>query len=154
MGKPPPSPLHLSTFHPSLGLVLLVLVDILARDTVGAFNHEANGSRYTLNVWDVGGQRTLRPYWRNYFESTDAVVWVVDSSDRLRVTDCKDELRTLLQEEVSPPPSSCLFHFSAACLFPLSPINAVRKWVSELMLTDVRRDFLALLYSYLPINRI
>jgi GTPase SAR1 family protein len=57
--------------------------------------------RYTLNVWDVGGQRTLRPYWRNYFESTDAVVWVVDSSDRLRVTDCKDELGTLLQEEVS-----------------------------------------------------
>lgn len=55
---------------------------------------------YTLNVWDVGGQRTLRPYWRNYFESTDAVVWVVDSSDRLRVSDCKDELRTLLQEEV------------------------------------------------------
>jgi ADP-ribosylation factor-like protein 2 len=58
-------------------------------------------ARYTLNIWDVGGQRTLRPYWRNYFESTDAVVWVVDSSDRLRVKDCKDELRDLLQEEVS-----------------------------------------------------
>lgn len=50
---------------------------------------------------DVGGQRTLRPYWRNYFESTDAVVWVVDSSDRLRVADCRDELKGLLQEEVS-----------------------------------------------------
>lgn len=61
-------------------------------------------SGYTLNIWDVGGQRTLRPYWRNYFEATDAVVWVVDSSDRLRVSDCKAELRTLLQEEVSPPP--------------------------------------------------
>ncbi|ORX40848.1 putative ADP-ribosylation-like factor [Kockovaella imperatae] len=54
---------------------------------------------YTLNIWDVGGQRTLRPYWRNYFESTDAIVWVVDSSDRLRISDCKDELRGLLQEE-------------------------------------------------------
>ncbi|KAI9448523.1 GTP-binding protein [Lactarius indigo] len=31
---------------------------------------------YTLNIWDVGGQRTLRPYWRNYFEQTDALVWV------------------------------------------------------------------------------
>ncbi|OCF35943.1 ADP-ribosylation factor-like 2 [Kwoniella heveanensis CBS 569] len=54
---------------------------------------------YTLNIWDVGGQRTLRPYWRNYFESTDAVVWVVDSSDRMRIGDCKTELYGLLQEE-------------------------------------------------------
>jgi ADP-ribosylation factor-like protein 2 len=49
----------------------------------------------------VGGQRTLRPYWRNYFESTDAVVWVVDSSDRIRMDDCRVELKGLLQEEVS-----------------------------------------------------
>jgi len=51
---------------------------------------------------DVGGQKTLRPYWRNYFESTDAVVWVVDSSDRIRMSDCAAELRGLLQEEVRP----------------------------------------------------
>lgn len=31
---------------------------------------------YKLNVWDVGGQKTLRSYWRNYFESTDGLVWV------------------------------------------------------------------------------
>ncbi|EJD00815.1 GTP-binding protein [Fomitiporia mediterranea MF3/22] len=55
--------------------------------------------RYTLNIWDVGGQRTLRPYWRNYFEQTDAVVWVVDSSDRMRMDDCKEELHKLLTED-------------------------------------------------------
>ncbi|TFK22196.1 GTP-binding protein [Coprinopsis marcescibilis] len=54
---------------------------------------------YTLNIWDVGGQRTLRPYWRNYFEQTDALVWVVDSSDRLRMEDCKQELHSLLTED-------------------------------------------------------
>ncbi|WVR08772.1 hypothetical protein IAU60_005830 [Kwoniella sp. DSM 27419] len=54
---------------------------------------------YTLNIWDVGGQRTLRPYWRNYFESTDAVVWVVDSSDAMRMQNCRAELEGLLQEE-------------------------------------------------------
>lgn len=54
---------------------------------------------YTLNIWDVGGQRTLRPYWRNYFESTDGVVWVVDSSDRMRMNDCRNELMELLHEE-------------------------------------------------------
>ncbi|KAJ3570160.1 hypothetical protein NP233_g4592 [Leucocoprinus birnbaumii] len=48
---------------------------------------------------DVGGQRTLRPYWRNYFEQTDALVWVVDSGDRMRMRDCKDELHSLLTED-------------------------------------------------------
>lgn len=50
---------------------------------------------------DIGGQKSLRPYWRNYFEITDAVIWVVDSSDRERIIDCRDELKGLLLEEVS-----------------------------------------------------
>jgi ADP-ribosylation factor-like protein 2 len=49
---------------------------------------------------DVGGQRTLRPYWRNYFEQTDALVWVVDSADQIRMSDCRDELHSLLKEDV------------------------------------------------------
>ena len=57
--------------------------------------------RYKLNVWDVGGQKSLRSYWRNYFESTDGLIWVVDSADRMRLHDCKKELASLLVEEVS-----------------------------------------------------
>lgn len=55
---------------------------------------------YKLNIWDVGGQKTLRSYWRNYFEKTDALIWVVDATDRLRIEDCRTELHGLLQEEV------------------------------------------------------
>lgn len=54
---------------------------------------------YKLNVWDVGGQKSLRSYWRNYFESTDGLVWVVDSADKIRINDCKKELHALLMEE-------------------------------------------------------
>lgn len=54
---------------------------------------------FSLNVWDIGGQSSLRPYWRNYFETTDAVIWVVDSADRERITDCSRELEGLLEEE-------------------------------------------------------
>ncbi|KAL4970435.1 ADP-ribosylation factor-like protein 2 [Aspergillus stella-maris] len=54
---------------------------------------------YRLNIWDVGGQKTLRSYWKNYFEKTDTLVWVVDATDRLRVEDCRDELAGLLLEE-------------------------------------------------------
>lgn len=53
----------------------------------------------TLNIWDVGGQQSLRSYWRNYFESTDGLIWVVDSNDVARLDDCRRELHTLLQEE-------------------------------------------------------
>lgn len=53
----------------------------------------------TLNVWDVGGQQSLRSYWRNYFESTDGLIWVVDSNDIDRLMICKSELHMLLQEE-------------------------------------------------------
>ena len=56
--------------------------------------------RYKLNVWDVGGQKSLRSYWRNYFESTDGLIWVVDSADKRRLDDCRKELHALLREEV------------------------------------------------------
>lgn len=54
----------------------------------------------TICPGDVGGQKTLRSYWKNYFEKTDTLVWVVDATDRLRVDDCRDELAGLLLEEV------------------------------------------------------
>ena len=58
------------------------------------------GHRYTLNIWDVGGQRSIRSFWRNYFEQTDGIVWVVDAADPVRLRDCRRELHALLQEEV------------------------------------------------------
>ncbi|CAI0399906.1 unnamed protein product [Linum tenue] len=61
--------------------------------------HNYVSARYMLNIWDVGGQKTIRSYWRNYFEQTDGLVWVVDSSDLRRLGDCKMELENLLKEE-------------------------------------------------------
>ena len=54
---------------------------------------------FKLNVWDIGGQRTIRPYWRNYFENTDALVYVIDSADKNRLIEAKDELVKLVKEE-------------------------------------------------------
>lgn len=58
---------------------------------------EASG--FKLNVWDIGGQKTIRPYWRNYYDSTDALVYVVDSADAERVEECKEELHSLMSED-------------------------------------------------------
>ena len=46
---------------------------------------------FKLNMWDIGGQKSIRPYWRNYFDNTDALVYVVDSADQERF----DEVRHL-----------------------------------------------------------
>lgn len=27
-----------------------------------------------LNVWDIGGQRKIRPFWKKYLENTDLLV--------------------------------------------------------------------------------
>ncbi|KAL1914484.1 uncharacterized protein VTP21DRAFT_8867 [Calcarisporiella thermophila] len=54
---------------------------------------------YKLNIWDIGGQTSIRSYWRNYFEQTDGLIWVVDSADRVRMADCRQELFELLKEE-------------------------------------------------------
>ena len=54
---------------------------------------------YNLNIWDVGGQKSIRTYWRNYFEETDGLIWVVDSCDKRRLEDTARELSTLLKED-------------------------------------------------------
>eukprot|EP01104_Vermistella_antarctica_P014925 TRINITY_DN4796_c0_g1_i1.p1 TRINITY_DN4796_c0_g1~~TRINITY_DN4796_c0_g1_i1.p1 ORF type:complete len:185 (-),score=54.86 TRINITY_DN4796_c0_g1_i1:52-606(-) len=54
---------------------------------------------YKLNVWDIGGQKSIRSYWRNYYEQTDGLIWVVDSTDRRRMEECGVALHELLKEE-------------------------------------------------------
>ena len=54
---------------------------------------------FKLNVWDIGGQKAIRPYWKNYYENTDGMVFVVDSSDEERINECVEELNALLVEE-------------------------------------------------------
>lgn len=64
---------------------------------------------YKLNLWDVGGQKSIRSYWRNYFEATDGLIWVIDSSDKTRMQQCAAELHALLKEERLAGASLLLF---------------------------------------------
>ena len=51
------------------------------------------------SVWDLGGQTSIRPYWRAYYKNTDAVIYVVDSADQERLAIAKEELMSMLQED-------------------------------------------------------
>jgi ADP-ribosylation factor-like protein 2 len=82
-----------------------IIKSILGQDptetspTLGFTINTLKYKNYTINFWDIGGQTTIRSYWRNYFEETDGVIWVVDSSDKLRLKDCKEELHNLLKQD-------------------------------------------------------
>ena len=52
-----------------------------------------------FTMWDVGGQDKLRPLWRHYFQNTNGVIFVVDSNDKDRVTQARDELQKMLSED-------------------------------------------------------
>jgi ADP-ribosylation factor-like protein 3 len=52
-----------------------------------------------LNVWDIGGQRSIRPYWRHYFHNAEVLLYVIDSADKQRMEESAAELDQLLEEE-------------------------------------------------------
>jgi len=52
-----------------------------------------------MQVWDLGGQTSIRPYWRCYYPNTQAVIYVVDSSDVERIQTSKNEFHAILDED-------------------------------------------------------
>ncbi|KAK8818444.1 ADP-ribosylation factor-like protein 1 [Blastocystis sp. ATCC 50177/Nand II] len=67
--------------------------------TIG-FNVETiKYNNLTFQMWDLGGQTSIRPFWRCYYPNTDAIVFVVDSADTDRIPIAKTELMAILNEE-------------------------------------------------------
>ena len=50
-----------------------------------------------FQVWDLGGQTSIRPYWRCYYPNTDAIIFVVDSADTDRMNTARTELMGMLE---------------------------------------------------------
>jgi len=67
--------------------------------TIGFNVESVEYKNIKFTVWDVGGQDKLRPLWRHYFQNTNGIIYVVDSNDRDRVAQSKDELQKMLAEE-------------------------------------------------------
>ncbi|KAM7399224.1 hypothetical protein PAMP_018510 [Pampus punctatissimus] len=60
---------------------------------------ETDRSSPGLTVWDVGGQRKMRPHWRHHYADTAGVVFVVDSADQKRLEETRKELHRVLRYE-------------------------------------------------------
>ncbi|CAL9058440.1 unnamed protein product [Musa banksii] len=67
---------------------------------IGGFNVETvEYKNISFTVWDVGGQDKIRPLWRHYFQNTQGLIFVVDSNDRDRIVEARDELHRMLNED-------------------------------------------------------
>ncbi|KAL2289076.1 hypothetical protein FJTKL_02901 [Diaporthe vaccinii] len=67
--------------------------------TIGFNVESVTYKNLNFNVWDLGGQTSIRPYWRCYYANTAAVIFVVDSTDIERLQTAADELAAMLNEE-------------------------------------------------------
>jgi len=67
--------------------------------TIGFNVETVEYKNISFTVWDVGGQDKIRPLWRHYFQNTQGLIFVVDSNDRERFNEARDELNRMLQED-------------------------------------------------------
>ena len=70
--------------------------------TIGFNVETVEYKNISFTVWDVGGQDKIRPLWRHYFQNTQGLIFVVDSNDRERVGEARDELMKMVYIKIKP----------------------------------------------------
>ena len=56
-----------------------------------------NGSLLMTGI-DLGGHHQVRRVWQDYYQSVDAVVFMVDAADPSRLAEAKEELKRVLDD--------------------------------------------------------
>merc|ERR1719296_206388 len=67
--------------------------------TIGFNVETVEYKNLSFTVWDVGGQDKIRPLWRHYYQGTNGLIYVVDSNDRDRSEDAREDLTKMLNED-------------------------------------------------------
>ncbi|XP_064394324.1 ADP-ribosylation factor 2-like [Halichondria panicea] len=81
-------------------LYMIKLGEVVTTIPTIGFNVETIKHRgIQLVAWDVGGRSGTRALLRHYYKNTEAIVFVIDSNDRERMNECRDDLQVLLQAE-------------------------------------------------------
>jgi small GTP-binding protein len=81
-------------------LYQMKLSDIVTVIPTLGFNVERIDSDCAVyEMWDVGGQNAIRPLWRHYFQGVQALIYVIDSTERSRFEEAVSEFDKLLLED-------------------------------------------------------
>merc|ERR1711908_68419 len=67
--------------------------------TVGFNVETVEYKNISFTVWDVGGQDKIRKLWRYYYQGTSGAIFIIDSSDRDRIEDAREELFKMLDND-------------------------------------------------------
>ncbi|XP_046326340.1 ADP-ribosylation factor 2 [Haliotis cracherodii] len=67
--------------------------------TIGFNVETVEYKNINFTVWDVGGQDKIRPLWRHYYQNTQGLIFVVDSNDRERISEAREEMNRMLNED-------------------------------------------------------
>ena len=65
--------------------------------TVGLNIEHIIYKRYSLTLWDVGGQATK--LWKHYFDHINGIIFVIDSTDEDKLFFARDELQKILRDD-------------------------------------------------------
>lgn len=84
----------INTISPTMGFQINTLFYTPKNNNNNNNNSNSNDNdEYTLNIWDIGGQTSLRSFWANYFDKTDIVIWVIDGLSLERLNESYKELK-------------------------------------------------------------
>lgn len=64
--------------------------------TVGFQVEEFAKNNINFTVYDMSGQGRYRSLWEHYYSDAQAIIFVIDSTDRIRICVAKEELEQLL----------------------------------------------------------
>merc|ERR1712150_346523 len=67
--------------------------------TIGFNVETVEYKNISFTVWDIGGQDKIRKLWRHYYLGTAGVIFIIDSNDRDRIEDAREELTKMLAED-------------------------------------------------------
>jgi len=66
--------------------------------TNGTNIQEVESGQFTLQLWEVGGEEKVRPYWDRYATGINGLVFVIDMADRDRLTEAVQALAAVFQK--------------------------------------------------------
>ena len=61
--------------------------------TVGFQVETFTKNKINFTVWDMSGQGKYRTLWEHYYESSEAIIFVIDAADELRFAIAENELQ-------------------------------------------------------------
>ena len=80
-----------------------------------------------LAIWDVGGGENIRPLWRTYMRQADGIVFVVDSTDRRRIEEIREELSLALNSCLKERVPVLIFANKQDLHYAMDPMDMIQQ---------------------------